>query len=285
MVIYVDVLIFINTVVDFLLLSVTAALTHIKQKLWRKILASFASSIFSLYIFLPHIGIFADITVRLLSTVTAVLIAFGFGNIRRFLRVMSLLFGSTMLYAGAMAAVYMLSAPQKMSFENGIVYFDISPLMLIFLSCVFYAVITLFNMLTGREAPFAERCEVTLFLSGETVNVSAMVDSGHTLNDCFSESIVIIIDQATAEALLGEERTRYLISGDIGNISELGRRVKALPVNTVSGSKLLFGVRLDRATVHDGKKTYYLHKPIAALSESLKGDDYSAIIPTEALKV
>lgn len=285
MVIYVDVLIFVNTVVDFLLLSVTAALSRIKQKLWRKILASFASSVFSLYIFLPHIGLLADIAVRLLSTVTAVLIAFGFGNLRRFLRYLSFLFGATMLYAGAMAAMYMLFSPQKMSFENGVVYFDISPLMLIFLSCVFYAVITLFNMLTGREAPFAKRCDVTLFLSSEAVNVSAMVDSGHTLSDCFSESIVIIIDFATATALFGEKKARYLISGDIENLSELGGRVKALPVNTVSGSKLLFGVRLDRATVHDGRKTYYLHKPIAALSESLNGDDYSAIIPTDALKV
>ncbi len=283
MTVYVDVLLFLNTVVDFLILSVAASLTHSTLKLWRKTVAALISALFSLYIFLPPQGFLIELLMRLLSSVTAVLIGFGFGRMRLFLRHLFAFYAVSFIYAGLMAGIEMFINPTQMSMNNGIVYFDISPLVLITLSFVFYLIIVAVKKLTGKESPRADRCVITLSFGKTDVERRAMVDTGHTLTDAFGNSVMIIIDRETSVEMFGEEDTLAMLSANIPNDKETALRFRLIPVTTVSGERLLPAVKINRAKLVCDKKTYILNKPTAILSKGNLGDDYSVIIPPDAM--
>lgn len=282
MIVYVDILIFLNTVVDFIILNATCVLTKINVKLWRKIVTSLLSALFSLYIFLPPLGFWLGLLLRLSASLTAVLTAFGFKNVRRFLRCTAVFYGVSFIYAGGMIGIWMLFKPQNMSINNGIVYFDISPLLLITFSFIFYVIITIIKKFTGREADTAERIAVNLIFNKQSVQTTAMLDTGHTLTDSFGNSEIIIIDKATAEALFGAGNTSLMISLEPPE-DDLKQFFRLMPIKTVSGESILPAVKINKIKVTYKKRTFNILNPIAVISDGRLGDDYSVVVSPTVL--
>ena len=282
MIVYVDILLFLNTVVDFIILSTTCVLTKINVKLWRKIVASLFSALFSLYIFLPPLGFWLGLLLRLSSSLTAVLTTFGFKNVRRILRCSAIFYGVSFIYAGGMAGVWMLFKPQNISMNNGIVYFDVSPLLLITFSFIFYVLITVIKKLTGREADSATRVVVSLMFEKQTVQTTAMIDTGHTLTDSFGNSEIVIIDKLTAQTLFGVNNTSLMISLEPPE-DELKRFFRLMPIKTVSGESIMPAVKIDRMKVTYKKKTFNISNPVAVISDGILGDDYSVVVSPTVL--
>ena len=285
MVIYVDVLLFINLVIDYLLLSVTQTFVHYKPRLLRRILAATVSALFSLYIFLPPQPTVIEILMRLVASSVTVLICFGFDNPRLYLRRFFTFFAVSFIYAGLMAGIWMLFSPSVMSINNGIVYFDISPLWLIAASLLFYIAIVLIKKLTGKDSEYAKRCDIVLAFNENTARATAMVDSGHSLNVGLSNSVVIVIDRSVAVVLFGEADTDSMIRLEPPKLSPIAKKYRLIPTNTVSGEGLLPAVRIDRADILVGEKTKSIYKPTIVISSQRLSDDYSAIIPLTALNI
>ena len=283
--IYVDVLIFINTVVDYLLLCATSCLLKYKVPFFRKVIAAFASALFSLYIFLPSQSFVIELLMRVLSSAVTVAIGYRIKPLKSFFRALTVFYAVSFIYFGLMAGLWMFFEPAKMSLNNGVVYFDVSPLMLITLSFVFYVVIVLVKKLTQRSDEFAKRCEITLIYGTRSVKRQAMVDSGHSLNDMFSDSIVLIIDRITSTELFGEVQTKSMLTLNPPTDQELSLRFRMIPIKTVSADKIMPAVRLDKADIELGLKSCYLHRPIAVISEGKLSPEYSVIIPPEAINI
>lgn len=282
-VIYVDILIFLNTVVDYLILSATETLSKTKMPFLRKLSAAFLSALTSLYIFLPALPFAIELIMRLLSSVLAVTVGFGFGGIKRYMRRIFTFYAASFIYAGLMSAIYMLLKPSKMSVNNGVVYFDISPLVLITVSFMIYLTILVAKKLLGKDAPTADRCEVTLMFQSQLANCTAMVDSGHTLHDGFGNGAVIIIDRAIAEPLFGANDTECMLKLNPPEHPKLAVNFRVVPIKSVAGEKLLPAVKLKSAEVTYNGRRITLEKPLAVLTEDRLGDDYSAIISPENL--
>ena len=80
MVVYADILILVNFIVDYFLIKLTACITKSYIKIFRMVIAAFIGSIFSLYIFLPPLNPFLEILLKLVTSAVMVCIGFGFCN-------------------------------------------------------------------------------------------------------------------------------------------------------------------------------------------------------------
>ncbi len=280
-----DVLVFINTVVDYLLLSATSCLLKYKVPFVRKLIAAFVSALFSLYIFLPSQGFVIGLLMRALSSSVTVAVCYKIKPVKSFFRALAAFYTATFIYFGLMAGLWMLFEPTQMSLNNGVVYFNVSPLMLITLSFVFYVVIVLVKKLTQKSDEFAKRCEITLIYGDKTIKRRAMVDSGHSLSDMFSDSIVLIIDRDTSKELFGEVQTVNMLKLIPPADSEIAVKFRMIPLKTVSAEKIMPAVRLDKAVIEIGLRNFNLHKPIAVISEGKLSNEYSVIIPPEAINL
>lgn len=268
MVVYADILMLVNLIVDYFLLALSELLLKRCVVLWRRLLAAAIGAVSSLYIFLPQSPIILEIIIRLAISCIITLCAFGFKNLKEFARAGVCFFAVSFLYAGAMMALWALLRPNGMVINNSVVYFDVSPNFLIVFSVVGYFISAVVRLLLDKKVTAAKRATVTLKVRDMQVTLEAIVDSGNSLTDAFGLSEVIISDIRTARLLLGDSESDFCRS-----------RYRALPCGTVASVDILDGYRLDRADISYEGKLKRIEKPILAVSKVALRDCEAIINP------
>ena len=109
--IYVDILVFLNTVINFFLLLVTAALAGRERKTGRILAAAFFGGIYALILLLPQLNGPVLTLTRIAAAAIMTAVAFPFRSIRTFLFQCGLLYLAGFLFAGLMVAIWILFTP------------------------------------------------------------------------------------------------------------------------------------------------------------------------------
>lgn len=274
LIIYLDVLIIVNLIINYYILLLTAKINKAEYKNFKLILGAFLGALFSVYIFLPQQHIIIDILMKLFTAALTILISFRFISIKNFLRNVFIMFITSFSFAGAIFAVWAIFRPRGFIINNSVVYFDISPIFLVLFSVFFYLIITILNSILKRSAITAKNCKVNIVLKDSQATLEGIFDSGNSVKDILSNSTVIFIGKKSLEILLGKNKI---------NDYEFQDRYRVLPCKTVTGSKLLEALRCDSAKVTFENKEIILNAPIIALSENIDEGDYSAILNPEIL--
>lgn len=269
MVVYADILILVNFIVDYFLLLLTSQFLHKKPRLWRLLLGAAVGGIFSLYIFLPQTVFLFQCLIQILMCTALCFVTFGFSDIKTFLRCVAVLFSVNFAYSGAMIAVWQLFKPNGMVINNSVVYFDISPLFLILFSVIGYFAAALLRKLLKKTFSQNTYCAVTVRYEKRSLSLSGIVDSGNTLTDVFGVSQIFITDEDVVDAILGEEKKNPV-------------RFRKIPCNTVAGETLLDGYRIDNVEVLYNNKKYGFKNPVLAVSTTPL-DDCKIIVNPENL--
>ena len=126
--IYIDILVCLNVIVNYFLLLASGKFLSRPYKRWRILLGAFLGGLYSLYILLPQLAQWFTILVELAMAATITLTAFGRKGI---LKTCSCFFAMSFLFAGSMFLLWKTAAPKNLIINNGVVYFQISPLLLI----------------------------------------------------------------------------------------------------------------------------------------------------------
>ena len=128
-VIYLDVLITVNWVIDYLLLSTTARILRLTPKRWRLVLGGLAGSLSACLIFLTPAPTLLLLVLQLVSACILVKTAFIFTNIIAFLKQTVVLYVVSALFSGIVSFLWFLTKSETLYTKNGVVYMDISPLL------------------------------------------------------------------------------------------------------------------------------------------------------------
>lgn len=276
LIVYADVLVFLNIIVDYFLLLAAAKITGQNPKTVRMVIAAVLGGLASLYIFLPKQKSVVEFLFKAAEAFILTAVCYGVRNIKACLKNTGIFFLCTCAYAGIMFAVWTIFKPYGMVINNSEVYFHISPTVLVVCTVGGYAAFTLLWKIFKKSAPFAEKCVVTVFAEGKSITLEAMADTGNSLEDVFGKSEVIITDKKQIAKLLGDI--------EITTNPYIRHRYRVIPCNTVSGQDTLEGFWCDSATVEfDGKRTV-VEKPLLAVAKTSLSDDYNAIINPKILR-
>ncbi len=270
MVVYADVLVTVNLIVDFILLKITLKILKLKVKPLRIILASALGAIFSLYIFFPSKGILFELVIKLFMAVSMVLVCNGFVSLKRFLGAIGVLFAVTCSFGGIMIALWQILKPKGMIINNSVVYFNISPVVLIIFTVLGYFLYLGFSKIFSPAGTVAKRCEISISADSKSVSATAILDTGNSLKDIFSESEIIIGDKSLLLVLFGTTSPE--------NTPHLQSRFRTIPCHTVTGTEILTGFRCDKAKIILPDKILFLKNPILVASKTPIKEDYSAIL-------
>lgn len=270
MVVYADILIVLNFIVDYFLLLLSSKFLKLKPKLWRMMISAFLGGLSSLYIFLPQGSILTEFAVKLVINSVMSFVCFGFKNLKYFLKTTGIFFVVTCLYAGIMIALWQILRPKGMVINNSVVYFNISPIVLIGTTVIGYILYIILSRLFAGSAGFAERCVVTIFADGKSITADAIIDTGNSITDIFGKSEIIISDKTVLISLFGNL--------NVDENEKIKLRYRTVPCGTVSGGDVLEGFRCDSAKINYNNKFLILEKPILALSKIPLKENYSLIL-------
>lgn len=253
MVVYADILILVNFIVDYFLLALTSRFLQKSTVFLRTVLGAAAGGVFSLYIFLPQTNSFFEIAVHVFMCAAMCLITFKMQGIKDFIRSVAVLFAVNFAYSGAMIALWYIFKPYGMVINNSIVYFNISPIFLTVFSLIGYFAVLLFRKIFKKTFTQTTYCEVNITCRGNSLKLSGIVDTGNSLKDVFGISQIFITEYSVIDKILGKEVANPV-------------RVRKIPCKTVTGESLLDGFRIDGAEIVFNKHKYTFKNPILAVS-------------------
>ena len=153
MTVYADVLIIINAVIDYFILLTAKRLAKVECKTHKCILASLLGGFLSLYIFAPDYGIVVNMSVWLLSCAVITLTASGKREIKKISKLFISIVFSNAVYGGIVMIVWSLFKPKAMVIYNGVVYYHISPFVLLLVTVFCYLAVSLSERILKLKAP------------------------------------------------------------------------------------------------------------------------------------
>lgn len=263
--VYVDVLIFINIIIDFFILLSVKTVFNIDVTYKRLVISSIIISLFSLIALLPQINFFLNIFFNILFAVASVFICFGRCSTANFIKRVCCFFAINFIYAGIMIVVYMLFKPDKMAIINNVVYFDISPLLLIILTLCCYIILYIFKRIIGKQGIMEKICKVHIKLNDKSYCFFGKVDTGCDVKEPFSGDSVIIVEKSVFKDL---------------KIDENNYRV--IPYSSLGGEGILMGIKVQEVII-DGSK---IEKDIyIGLCENILNGEIKSLIPNDIFGV
>lgn len=252
--IYIDVLLVLNTYVNFFLLRATARLTHSSLKTRRCIISAALGSLFSLTILLPALGFFMNMVIKLAAAALLTVMAFGRMTLRETARLVLWFYLVNVIFGGIVMALYTLFRPGFMAFYNSSLYIDFSLLSLIVFTAVAYLAVTLVRYRFDKGAEVSGKYVITIRNGGNVCRLSALADTGNSLVDVFTGKPVIVCQHSLIAEII--DISLPLVPENAAVLTEESD-IRFIPYSTISGSGLLPVFTPDEAVISDEEHGFF----------------------------
>lgn len=285
-VIYGDVFFLVNFSMDFLALYLTQKLSHANLSLWRLVLGGVLGGFYAtVALFLPSsVEAFATLVFPFLLSA----VVFGVSRVTAVIKKALLFFAVSFVLGGVMTAVYYYVGrllAEKGIYINGevaTVYSDL-PLWAIGLCAAWAAFIAYAFSRYAKKKSACRSVTVTLFDGERRVTLTALVDSGHFLEEPIGHLPVIVLSKAKMEAILPEHFLPdfFQVTATLSQLSKSELlRLRFVPLVTVGHEGLLRGYLPDSVMVGDVEK-----KALLVCDETAKDfEGFDAILPPSLLE-
>lgn len=284
-VIYIDVLLCVNLLINYVILILEAKLLNLRIKRKRLILSALMGSFYSIFIFFDQINLLLSLFIKLLMSITIILIAYGFINTRSFVKSIVTFYFINFIFGGIIFCIWYFISPKGIFIKNGIVYFDISPTFLILSTVVIYFSIKIYQYFLGESDLHNSFCDLEILNKGKTVKLFAKVDTGNILKEPFSNKSVIVAEYESLKDILPPEVKNY-IQDNVEDWTAKGKKtslLRVIPYSTVSGEGLLPAFIPEKVTIKYKNKTYIKESFLAISKRNLFLGDYKALVPPDLI--
>lgn len=267
MIVYADVLIFLNTIVTYFLLLAVCAVFKKRVKNFRLVLGALFGGISSLVIFLPPMNSLLQFFVKLFILTVLTAVTFSFKNRIFFLKRCGVFLAVTYVFGGVVLAIINVLDLKNCVVLNGVVYFDISPMVLVMSTAFFYLLVNVFYKFKSKtvEEKLIFECEIVY--KNIAVKVNAINDTGNSATDPYFDLPVAIVEKEKLQKILLCKPKTYLI-----------------PIKSVTKSGVLNAFRPDGFYINIENKRKRVDGICIGIFENKLAKQFGAIISPKILE-
>lgn len=239
MVIYIDRLLALNALINYLLLAATAQLCGQPRPRRRLLFAALLGALYALLALLPKMQLLGMLTIKLLCA--AVMAAAAFGLSRQLLRQWLLLLALSALYSGVVLAVQSILGG-SVTLIGGVAYYPVQFRVLLLTAGLLWLLLSaVFSRLGAHSG--SDFVTMSLTAGGNTIHVRALHDTGNSLCDPLSGQHVPVVEWAVLQPMF-PTAPRQLPADPIRALETLRSvcptlRPRLLPYRTVANRGLL----------------------------------------------
>lgn len=258
MTVYVDVVLFENLCMNYIILFGTGYIIKLKIKHWRILVSS---SIGAVYAILAYMGIFplyANIVVKIILSICMVYIAFNPKNIKAIIKELALFYLVSFALGGCAFALLYIVRPQDIFMKDG-VYIGTYPLKIALLGGIVGFIITYvaFKVVKTRMNKNELIYEIVLKINEKELTTKVMLDTGNMLKDPISNNPVVLIEKKILYNILPKElleNTKNMLGGDFKNNEDLENeyrtRLRIIPFTSVGKQNgMMLGIKVDEIKI------------------------------------
>ncbi len=268
-VVYADILIFINTIVNYFLIKACALITGCSCKAFNIFLSSFIGGLFSLIIYVDKIHPLLNFLIKIFFMAVMIFTAFKIKSLKSFLKIFFSFFLTNIIFGGIMLAINIFLLPESSLYNNGVVYFNTDIFSLTITSALCYAILRVINIFSKNKIPHKSVYSLKITYKDKTVEGKALYDSGNTLCDCFSGRPVIIAEKSFINKIINTEKL------------EEAEKFRIIPYSTINGNGLLSAFMADKIEIYISDKVIKTENIfIAVTDKKIISTDYTALFGT-----
>ncbi|AQS58297.1 sigma-E processing peptidase SpoIIGA [Desulforamulus ferrireducens] len=253
-VVYLDEVLIVNLAMNLTALWLTSRFTGCERSLTRLLAGAAVGCIYAFLLLWPGWEMLLHIMAKILAALLMVLITFGYGNLKSFVRRLGYLFLSSFCLGGIALGLHYLG--QSTALANPLLgdfnkWAVLSGTIGIALILGHWGVRKWHKLATQMTT----RVPLTITLWGKKVSLSALVDTGNQLIDPLSQHPVIIIEYQAIKDVLPPELCSILSAGNEDNILSLANtpfanRVRLIPFHSLGRDRgMLLGIRPDEVEI------------------------------------
>ena len=265
-VIYADVLFVVNFSMDFLSLYVTARISRIRA---RPLPLCFGAALGALYGTVSLFAVGSGAAGLVINAAVAWLmcyISLGSQKLLSALKQAFILYGVGFLLGGVMTALYNLLGRLSSRFagRTAVINGDVNTLTSsipfpIFL--ILGGLTAVISLILGKfydKKKSSPNAELEITLNGRNIKTTALCDSGNLIRDPIGGLPIIFITRKKAAELFTSDLMRAVNGADPDAVASLpcetAKRIRAVPIRSVTSSALAFAVKPDRVSVNQTEK-------------------------------
>lgn len=238
--IYVDVLLVCSLYMNYILLRLTARMTHTRLTFGRSLLGAGLGSLSSLIILLPSMPFLLSLLCKIGTAVLLCLAAFGWRNGQRFFWHCLCFLGMSCLLAGVLMGLSMMGLV-RLYHANASWYPDISLGALIGFTIAAYILLSVIQSIHDRSHASDEAYTVHIRYGSRTTLLEGLADTGNALVDFYTGKPVIIC---------GREQLAPILPDTLPP-----KGFRPLPCSTVSGSGMVLCFTPDEVVIRSESGT------------------------------
>lgn len=266
--IYVDILVFLNTVIDYFLLLITAAAAGREKKRGRLLAAALVGGLYALILLLPQLGGPLLTITRIAVAMVMTAVAFPFCSLRTFLFQCGLLYLAGFLFAGLMVAVWLVFSPPAMFYGNGVVYFHIPAATLVLAVLAAYGLVWLLSRRHQAETEEKQLARVQIGIGKGQQTLLGMVDTGNRLFDPFNGQPVVLCRYRSVKGILPAALLEYFERPGEERMERAAMQgIRFIPYEAVGKKGMLPVVRPAFLTIKQNGRYQQVEQVTAAIAD------------------
>ncbi len=249
--VYLDVMLFINLLFNYLLLHLARTLLKQHVPTRRLLFSALLGAIYAVCVFFAKSSFAYSTLGRLLLGAGMAILAFLPRNLKTCLKYISVFYVSTFLLGGIAFFVYSFTGLSSLSgvfLQNGTFYVNM-PLSLVFLLYFICFCLLKIAFAVGAHVSLAGKqvLKITVFYKNKKAHLRAFLDSGNFLKDEISGKGVIVAEKKSIQSLLSDNQPELV----------------PIPCRTVQGTSLLYAFLPDAIYLSEQGRclqtdTYYI---------------------------
>lgn len=294
-VVYIDVLIFENFFMNYLLLYSINRFCRLRAKGYRIAAAAFAGALYVLVVFIPELSSMFSMIMKFIVSLLMITISFSPGKLRDFIKITVLFYIEAFTMGGVIFGLFYFTNQQIDSVSGTFMINGLTANYIIFGSIVAIILIKFgFDYFDNYYSVEKNRIKLQIILESRSCTVNALIDTGNSLRDPLTNEPVVIVYSKFIEELMPEDLRVLKTSGMDGTrlcesiiTSSLKNRIRLIPFRALGvESGMLTAIKVDTIVVECRGKASVIQKPVIALYNKpiSSSGDYQALAYPEILK-
>lgn len=291
MTIYLDIVLFENIAMNYLILLATSVIAKIKIKPFRLLISSSIGGIYSIFSYLVTLNNFQNMFLKILISIVIVKVAFVPLKFKFLLKQLILFYLVSLTFGGAAFMLLYFISPENIISENGVLV-GTYPLKVALIGAVLGSAVifSVALIIKDRISKKAMLCEIEIFYRGKVEKIKSMIDTGNLLKEPITKEDVIIVEKNSLKNLVDNDildNIENIVSGKWLDKADIySYKFKIIPFSSLGNSNgILLGFKPDYIRVIDENETIRNDTIIGIYNGKLsKTNLYSSLVRNKYFK-
>ncbi len=272
--VYIDVLFFVNLIVNMMLYASACLLRRKKLIWWRILCAAAIGAVYSCAVFFSDISPILYNAAAVLLYLLCAWLVMGYVTALDYVKNAASTLLSACVFAGVFYLIYRYAdVGSVVVFNNNVLYIDIPVFALLCVSGVCFGIMALVSRAFVHVIGAGTEYEVTVTFLDRQITILAKVDTGNTMVDTVTGAPVMLAGHKQLKKLLPEHMNDFMTCGDVSSIEPCYQnRLRLVMCKTATGEGVLSAFRPDSISLQYNGKKIVIHNILIAVSKTDLGD-------------